>query len=82
MRISQVLIALDQLVNTLCWWLPGGCWADETLSSRAWRLRDEVPWLRRWIDRIFWWQPAHCRQAYESERRRLQAPPELRCMDG
>jgi|UPI00030688AB hypothetical protein len=34
MRIDQVLIAVDQLANTLI-----GKWADETLSSWAWRER-------------------------------------------
>lgn len=30
--LKQVLIAFDQLINALL-----GGWADETLSSRAWR---------------------------------------------
>ena len=35
--LLQILIALDQLANTL---IPGG-WADETLSSRAHRMREK-----------------------------------------
>ena len=75
MRAKQVLIAVDQLVNAL-----GGGWADETLSSRAWRweLAGKREWPRRLIDALFFWEPDHCCESYESERRRLQLPPELR----
>lgn len=76
--MMQILIALDQFVNTLCWFIPGGRWADETLSSRAWRVRNEWPNMYRVIDGILFWQPNHCQQSYESERMRLQMPPELR----
>lgn len=76
--MKQFLIALDQLVNTLCFWLPGGCWADETLSSRAHRIQDTHPRLRRFLNAVFFWQCDHCLEAYESERKRLQSPPELR----
>ena len=78
--MKQMLIALDQLANTLLWFLPGGCWADETLSSRAWRIR-QVPgwgWLHRLIDGIFFLQDAHCEQSYVSELLRYQLPPEFR----
>ena len=70
----QVLVALDQFVNTLI-----GGWADETLSSRAHRrsLRGKsgVAWV---IDHIFFWQDEHCKIAYESELSRSQLPPEFR----
>lgn len=70
----QVLVALDQVVNTLL-----GGWADETLSSRAHRraLRGKtgVAWV---IDHIFFWQDEHCKTAYESELERTQLPVELR----
>ena len=72
----QILIAIDQLVNTFF------CgWADETLSSRAWRMRKRNKrWAmaRRIIDGLFFWQNEHCFQAYESERLREQLPKELR----
>ena len=43
---KNLLIAVDQLVNTLT-----GGWPDETLSSRAYRMAvDGHPWLRRAID--------------------------------
>ncbi len=75
-RIEQIFIALDQFVNTIF-----GGWADETISSRAWRKRgDGRGWamLRKGIDFLFFWQKEHCLNAYLSERNRLQCPPELR----
>ncbi len=74
--LVQVLIALDQLVTALL-----GGWADETLSSYAWRLeRTGKPWgvMRRVIDALFFAWPDHCRRAYDAERQRAQLPPELR----
>ena len=75
-RLDQIPIAIDQLINTIC-----GGWADETISSVAWRKRQEGKgWaiLRRVIDTLFFWQTNHCRSAYESEKNRRQLPPELR----
>lgn len=72
----QVLIAVDQLCTALL-----GGFADETMSSYAWRMEQQgKPWgvMRRVIDAIFWWQPNHCREAYRSEVLRRQDPPELR----
>lgn len=40
MRLLQLAIAIDQVLNTLA-----GGWADETLSARAWRCRAT---RRRW----------------------------------
>lgn len=72
-RVYQVLIAVDQLANAVL-----GGYADETLSARAWRLRDAAPYsiLRPAIDRLFFWQREHCRAAYDSERVRRQLPKE------
>lgn len=47
MRLAQVLIALDQLANAIC-----GGWADETLSSRAYR---ESPRAEKFINTLFFW---------------------------
>lgn len=74
--IRQNLLALDQLGNTLL-----GGWADETLSSRAYRadLKGR-PWgrlMRPLIDSIFFWQKAHCRGAYHAELKRRHLPPDL-----
>ena len=75
--LQQVLIAIDQLANALL-----GGWADETLSSCAYRMeRAGRPWgriTRPLIDAIFFFQPDHCRNAFECERQRVQAPPETR----
>ena len=76
--MEQVLIAIDQFINCLCVWLPGGCWADESLSSRAYRIRGTHPNLMKWIDRLFFWDAEHCFSSYESERNRMQSPPEHR----
>lgn len=69
--LLQVLLAIDQLGNTLL-----GGWADETMSSRAFR-ESGKGWvlLRKVLDRI---QAGHCEQAYYAEQLRLQEPPELR----
>ena len=72
---EQILIAIDQFFNTI---FKG--WADETISSRCWRLREERWWDvgRKVIDRIFFRQPNHCQTAYDSEINRRQLPPEFR----
>ena len=75
-RSEQIPIAIDQLINTI---FVG--WADETISSRAHRMqRKSTTWsrFRKIIDGLFFWQKYHCREAYESEKNRLQCPPELR----
>lgn len=76
-RLLQILIAVDQLGNTLL-----GGWADETISARAWRQRHKRRWraLMRVIDAVFGLLgPAeHCRLAYESEAWRRHSPPATR----
>ncbi len=76
--MRQFLIALDQLLNVCVFWLPGGCWADETLSSRAHRIQATHPLPRKVFNAMFFWQPDHCKQSYENERNRSQLPPEMR----
>ena len=72
----QVLIAIDQLCNTLI-----GGYADETISSYAHRKRLKgKPWLARLIDALFFWQPGHCQQAFQSELDRAHLPPSVREM--
>ena len=74
----QVFIAFDQLVNAL---IPGG-WADETLSSRAHRMRAKGHrywgWTANAIDWLFFWQESHCEAAYLEEHDRVQLHPEFR----
>jgi hypothetical protein len=74
-RAKAILIALDQLINAIC-----GGWPDETVSSRAWRWEQSGrrAWPRRLIDRVFFFDPGHCRESFESERTGRQLPPELR----
>jgi hypothetical protein len=74
-RAKRILIALDQLVNSIC-----GGWPDEALSSRAyrWEKNGKRAWPRKLIDTLFFLDPNHCRESYESERTGRQLPPELR----
>ena len=69
--MKQILIAIDQLANAVT-----GGWADETLSSRAWR--EDRRRLVVVIDFLFFWEDSHCEASYISERQRLQLPPEFR----
>lgn len=73
--LHQVFIAVDQLINAVA-----GGWADETLSARAWRLRQRRGWnlVRRLIDGVFFWESGHCASAWEYEVRRGQLPPAYR----
>lgn len=75
--LKQNLIAIDQLLNTLI------CmgFADETMSSVAWRMEQEGrPFgvMRKVIDVIFWFDKDHCRTSFEAERNRAHSPPEHR----
>lgn len=76
--LKQVLIAFDQLLNAL---ICNG-WADETMSSVAWRMEQEGRWfgkiMRPFIDTLFFWDDNHCQESFENERLRLQSPPEQR----
>ena len=83
--LYQLFLVADQAVNVLLTPWHSGAWADETMSSRAWRAwAAGVPWgrvARPVIDALFVWQRApggHCRQAYERERARMHTPPEMR----
>lgn len=64
--MKQVLIAIDQLANTLL-----GGFADETLSARLWRTQHPA---YKWVDRLFFWEPGHCYASYQSELLRSQLP--------
>lgn len=78
-RGKAILIALDQLLNTLT-----GGWPDETMSSRAYRLAVEgTTWPMRCIDAVarLFGDENHCEGAFDSERRGGQLPPELRRME-
>lgn len=70
--VQQVLIAVDQLGNALL-----GGWADETLSSRTYRQNSKKRWkiMEKIINFLFFFQPDHCRKAYEAEINRKQTFP-------
>lgn len=74
-HLKQFLIALDQVVNTMC-----GGYADETLSCRAYRhyMKGEYKWVKVLIDFIFFFDKDHCYTSYLSEQERSQLPPALR----
>jgi hypothetical protein len=74
--IIQVLVSIDQSLNAML-----GGWADETISSRAYRMQaGSRGWAlaRAAIDRLFFWQREHCLMAHTAERLRIQSPPEFR----
>ena len=77
--LLNVLIAIDQLGCVLI-----GGFPDETLSSYAYRMREQgkrAGFFADWIDAVAWYvfkQPAHCQSAYLDERLRVEEPPELR----
>lgn len=72
--MRQFFISIDQTLNTITWIKGDGFgFADETLSARAWRLRDKSKAWKR-IDTIFFWEDQHCLQAYRAEVQRKQLP--------
>ena len=76
-RWLRVLVVFDQLLNVL---LCDG-WEDETMSSNVYRMESEgkrAGALRKYIDKLFFWQDDHCRESFESEKRRSGLPPSLR----
>jgi len=85
---TQLFIACNQLINVLITPLSGGAWADETMSSRAWRM-----WVRGkpfgrifkpLIDGLFFWQEVppeydgHCHYTWAREQKKYHLPPEMR----
>jgi hypothetical protein len=73
---KNLLIVLDQGANCLIridgeWGRP-----DETLSARAWRVRERHPQWHLWIDRVFFWEKQHCQISYENEVIREHLPEE------
>jgi len=89
--LIQLFIALDQLANVLATPLAGSAWADETLSSRAYRAHRDgkfFGFLMHPIDWLFFWQSirpeaiGHCHNAYLNEAERVGVPAELRSVKG
>lgn len=77
-RLLNILIALDQLIYVLI--TLGRGYPDETMSAAAWRLERKGHWagriFRPLIDRLFWFDPEHCRMAHRAEVMRWQTGPD------
>lgn len=71
---KNFLIGLDQSLNCLIKLSDGLGTPDEMLSARAWRLREQHPALRKWIDRLFFWDANHCEECFNIEINREQFP--------
>lgn len=73
-QLDQTWVAVDQLFNVFT-----GGWADETFSSRTWRNKEKQPFklLHPLINGLFF-SKTHCEDAFNSERRYDDLPPELR----
>lgn len=90
--ITQWVLALNQFTHmtlSLCLpWAWRTMWADETMSSRAWRSEQAGKGMgklmRPIIDLLFFWQTiapeysGHCHQAWARERSQAFRPPEQR----
>ena len=75
--MTQFLIAFDQMINTIIYIRGDGFgYADETLSARAWRLREQSSLPYKLINALFFWQENHCKEAYYSEVFKMQLPIE------
>jgi hypothetical protein len=76
--LSNVLFGIDQIVNCLV--RIDGEWGepDETLSARAYRVREAHPRWQAWIDRLFFWEDGHCEDAWRNELLRAHFPKESR----
>ena len=85
--LIQLFIAIDQVFNVLATPFSGSAWADETLSSRAyraWRDGKFFGFFMHPIDWLFCWQKlpvnaiGHCHAAYLHEKQRYNLPAEMR----
>ena len=76
--LLNILIAIDQVINTVVWLKSEGFGLpDETLSARAWRLRNDSH-AYKIINTLFFWQSNHCLDAFISEQARKHLPTEYR----
>lgn len=73
--LARVAIGFDQFCNAILGGSP-----DETFSARCWRKRHCQPWkaMCLMIDCMFFWQAAHCFEAWQSEVSRAQLPKSYR----
>lgn len=75
-RLLNFLIAADQMVFSIV--TLGYAKPDETMSAAAYRLEQEGKWqgkfFRPVIDKLFWFDPDHCRLSFESEVNKKHLP--------
>ncbi len=75
-RILHLLISIDQLIFSII--TLGRAYPNETMSSAAYRGEldgETLPkFFRPLIDKIFWFDPDHCRTAYENVVNNKQLP--------
>jgi hypothetical protein len=76
-RIKATLIALDNLAAALIWGWPG-----LTVSAQMyrWELKGKSAWPRKLVDRIFWFDPEHCRMSYKNEVSGMRLPRDMRAI--
>jgi hypothetical protein len=79
-RILNFLISLDQFLFVIL--SLGNASPDETLSAAAWRWelegRRRGKILRPIIDKMFWFDPEHCKMSFYSEINKTQLPETYR----
>ena len=75
-RIRNILISIDQLVWVFV--TLGYGYPDETISSASYRYEKKgalwARFMRPFVDFLFFFEKDHCRNAYQSEVLRTQAP--------
>jgi hypothetical protein len=67
-RLCRLATLASQTLNVLLF--DGN--PDESVSARAYRkgvVEGDPVWARarRWIDRVFWWEPDHCHKAHQHD---------------
>lgn len=76
-RIWNWLVSLDQFL--FCCLMLGQSYPNETASAAAWRLENEGRWtgriFRPLIDKLFFFDPDHCRTSYEALMAGKHMPP-------
>ena len=76
-RALNLLISLDQFL--FCCLTLGNSYPDETASAAAWRMENagkiQGRLFRPLIDRLFWFDPNHCRVSFEDEYNNQQRAP-------
>ena len=82
-NLHQLFIAINQLFNVVLGTILQPFtkhYGDETMSSRAYRLRHykNIRWPEKLINLLFFFEKNHCYNSFISEREGRQLPPEAR----